>query len=161
MPLKPQPTPKVAAPASSSLSIRRRSGKSTGAPSRLRRLSAHDPERRRGREHGGPHDDGELRPPLAEDVEKAEYVGGVRHAGDEKASAEQQAREQRREEFHGAPAWRTTNTVSTAADMKTSVATSERVDRFARPQTPCPLVQPAPICVPAPTSSPDIAAKAQ
>ena len=42
-----------------------------------------------------------------------------------------------------------------------NVATSERVDRFASPHTPWPLVQPLPICVPAPTSSPETIAQAQ
>ena len=99
-------------------------------------VAPHEPEGRRGGEHGGAHHECQLRPPLAEDVEKAEYVGRVRHSGDEQTRPEQQTREQRGEKFHGTPPWRTTNTVSTADVMKTSVATSERVDRFASPQTP-------------------------
>ncbi len=40
--------------------------------------------------------------------------------------------------------------------MKVSTATSERADRRARPHTPWPLVQPPPMRVPKPTSTPAI-----
>ena len=38
--------------------------------------------------------------------------------------------------------------------MKVTVATTERGDSRAIPHTPCPLVQPPPVAVPNPTSSP-------
>src|SRR6185295_10904079 len=83
----------------------------------------------------------------------------VRHSGDQQARSEEQSRHECGEKFHDVLPWRTTNTVTIAAVMNTSAATSERVDRFARPHTPWPLVQPPPICVPAPTSSPDTVAQ--
>ena len=45
-------------------------------------------------------------------------------------------------------------TVRAATAMKTPVATTERGDRRARPQTPWPLVQPEPQRVPKPTIRP-------
>lgn len=50
--------------------------------------------------------------------------------------------------------WRTTKTVTIAAARKVRVATSERGESRARPQTPWPLVQPLPSPVPSPTSRP-------
>ena len=47
-----------------------------------------------------------------------------------------------------------TKTVNAALNMKTPVATHERGDRRAIPQTPCPEVQPEPSRVPNPTSRP-------
>ena len=44
--------------------------------------------------------------------------------------------------------------MTTAVAMKMAVATSERGESRANPQTPCPLVQPPPRRVPKPTSSP-------
>ena len=43
-------------------------------------------------------------------------------------------------------------TVMTAAPMKTTVATIDRADTRAKPQTPWPEVQPLPIRLPNPTS---------
>ena len=54
-----------------------------------------------------------------------------------------------------------TKTVATATAMNTQVATSERGERRARPQTPCPLVQPPPYPDPNPTSSPPAKANVQ
>lgn len=50
--------------------------------------------------------------------------------------------------------WRTRKTVNAPLSMKVSVATSDRGDNRARPQTPWPLVQPLPWDVPQPTSKP-------
>jgi hypothetical protein len=44
--------------------------------------------------------------------------------------------------------------VATAVVMKRAVATNERGESRANPQTPCPLAQPPPRRVPMPTSSP-------
>jgi hypothetical protein len=46
------------------------------------------------------------------------------------------------------------NTVAAAAAMKVAVATRERIENRARPQMPCPLVQPEPKVVPTPTMNP-------
>ena len=51
--------------------------------------------------------------------------------------------------------WRTTYTVTKPANIKQSVAIIDRVDKREMPQTPCPLVQPAPKRVPMPTSNPE------
>ena len=89
---------------------------------------------------GGAHDTEEARIPGAGDVEKAEDLGGVRHAGDAQADREQETGGESRERSraHDAPprTWRLTKTVTTAAAMKTIVATMERGERRAMPQTP-------------------------
>ena len=52
-------------------------------------------------------------------------------------------------------------TVMTAAPMKTTVATIDRADTRAKPQTPWPEVQPLPIRLPNPTSKPATATSAR
>ena len=63
------------------------------------------------------------------------------------ADAERKAGDERAECYHGGPqpptTWRSTNTVAKPAAMKARVATSERGESRASPQTPWPLVQPA------------------
>src|SRR5262249_50519324 len=118
-------------------------------------------ERRRRGDRAPDHHQRELRPPLAENVEEAEHVRGICHPRDQQAGTEQCARDERREKFHGGRPCRTTANVRTAGDMDTTVCTSERRDRFARPQTPWPLVHPLPSRAPIPTSNPATSASTQ
>src|SRR5690606_18827124 len=103
------------------------------------------------------HHEGEARVPGSEQIEEAEHLGGARHAGDGEAeAAEQPGAEGGGIGPHAEPPqrWRTTQPVAKPAIMNATVATTERSDRRLIPQTPWPLVQPLPSCVPKPTRSP-------
>jgi hypothetical protein len=102
------------------------------------------------------HHEDERWVPAPGDVEEGQYLGGVAHPGQDQARAEQQAGDEGGNHGHGIilkcdasrKRWRR------PASMKHSVATSERGDSLAMPQTPWPLVQPEPKRVPRPTSRP-------
>ena len=104
------------------------------------------------------HDEREAGVPVAEYVEEAEHLCRVHHLRDEQSEAEHEAR---RRDWRRSAAWlslqrrdATRQPPSTAVAMNTPVATSDRGERRATPQTPCPLVQPLPSRVPKPTSRP-------
>src|SRR6185369_11306192 len=117
-----------------------------------RRIAGRFAERTGGREaaqerdHGdaADHDEGERRiPRAAGDVEKAEHLRRLRHAGDAEPDGEEEAADEADRGPHGVPpTWRTMKTVSMPAPMKMQVAASERGDRRLTPHRPCPLVQP-------------------
>ncbi len=88
------------------------------------------------------HDEGERRVPAARDVEEADHLARVGHAGDDEPDAEHQAGGESGERVH--IRCLVTKTVAMPAAMNAPVATSERGDRRDSPHTPWPLVQPAP-----------------
>ena len=94
----------------------------------------------------------------AGEIEEAQHLGRIGHAREAEAEAEQEADEKAASTRVMArlpqSTWRTTNTVAKPAAMNVRVATSERGDRRARPQTPWPLVQPLARRVPKPTRRP-------
>src|SRR3546814_19060101 len=96
------------------------------------------------------HHEAERWIPGAGDVEKADDLDWIGHAGQRQAKTEQGAADQREHDFHRRPASRITNTVSTAQPMNVATAASERPDSRARPQTPCPDAQPFPRPPPTP-----------
>src|SRR5690606_25778472 len=109
-----------------------------------------DGERRR-------HDQQQAGVPGAEDVEKVQNLGRIGHAGDGDAGAEDEtdgSSSQNAEHQKPPNRWRMTNTVIAVVAMKVAVATIDRGERRAMPQTPCPLVQPPPNMTPTPTSKP-------
>src|SRR6185295_1706280 len=99
------------------------------------------------------HDERERWIPRAADVEEAGDLGRDRHPAEDQAEGEQRA-------GHGGDgeldhAWAPTSaTVIAAVIMKVATAAIDRGDSRARPHTPWPLVQPSPMVVPMPTSSP-------
>src|SRR4051812_31208076 len=84
------------------------------------------------------HHEAERRVPVAEEVEEADDLARIAHAGKEQADAEHQAGGEGGEGAHAR--CRTTKTVAMPAPMKARVATSERGESRDRPHTPWPLV---------------------
>ena len=106
---------------------------------------------------GAAHDEGERRVPGAGQVQEADHLAGVGHAGNHQAPAEEKADGEfgcalQVGVFHGdvlrGCVHRThskcliTKTMAKPAAMKVPVATIERGDRRDSPHTPWPLVQP-------------------
>ena len=123
---------------------------------------------------GAAHHKGQAGIPLAgdgigkqsRDVQKANDLGWIGHAGENQAGGKHQAGDQADDDAlcavagvyldaglcgtHAAPPAikPVTVTVSMAAAMKTTTAISERAERRPKPQTPWPDVQPLPRTVP-------------
>jgi len=76
--------------------------------------------------------------PDAEYVEEAQHLGGIRHPGDREARAEHDPADPRDSDSHHLTPnpCRTRTTVSAAVVMKSTVATMERREPRAMPQTP-------------------------
>ena len=87
---------------------------------------------------GANHYEGEAGIPVTKDVEEANDLGRIGHARNDKSGAEDETREERHElRPHGSPPrLRTTATVTVPVAMKVAVATSDRLDKRLRPQTP-------------------------
>ena len=121
----------------------------------------HEPPRQRQRggidRDAAEHHERQARVPRTADVEKAEHLAGLGHAGEREAAAKQHPGEEReRARPHSAPSQRpVTVAVTMPSSMNTMVAAIERRDRRLVPHRPWPLVQPPPSRVPAPTSRPD------
>ncbi len=135
MPLKPQPTPKIALPMIRRRSILRRSAVDDEAEQGL--FSTVREQIRRGchrdrRGHGV--DQGRL--PVSGDIQK----GPVRCWGwscpTAATAAKQESGGERAEKLHGRPSRFTQKTVTMAMPIKVNVATRERGDRLAIPHTP-------------------------
>lgn len=97
-------------------------------------------------EYGAAHDERERRIPQTGEIEKPDDLGRVRHARDDQSDAENQTHDKLGEATHHAftRRCRITKTMKNPAPMKATVATKDRGDNRDSPQTPCPLVQPAP-----------------
>src|SRR5690606_27878954 len=111
------------------------------------------------------HHEGERGIPGAGNIEKTQHPSRIHHFGQRETEAEEHAAHQRHDtgkgialldwSCHAAPhKCRSTKTVSAPVSMKVAVATMERGESRARPQTPWPLVQPLPRRAPKPTSRP-------
>ena len=131
-----------------------------GSPSRATRRDARNAESRQRDGDRARHHEGERRVPIAGEIEEAQNFLRIVHAREDEPEAEQEAggeRDQVARHDICAPqltTCRAKNTTAKPAAMKMSVATSERGDRRARPQTPCPLVQPEPRRAPKPAKNP-------
>src|SRR5512135_210406 len=91
------------------------------------------------------HDEGKARVKGAEQIEEVEHLRRVDHARDDEPKTEQKSGERIDGEAypHQPPSkWRATKTVANPAAMKIAVATMDRGESRAIPQTPWPLVQP-------------------
>lgn len=115
--------------------------------------SSHEPDDRCVHRDRARHHEGELRIPRAGHIEKRRHGARCRHPGNHEPGREQRTRERGEHDRLHAAAPATSTTIAALA-MNVSTATSDRFDSRARPQTPCPLVQPFASVVPAPTRIP-------
>src|SRR5215207_11283205 len=113
---------------------------------------------RHGDEQRAAHDEGEGGVPTPGYVEESYDFGRVHHPRDGEPEAEDDAATKSRENPKNGhqKACPVRKTVTIATPKNTAVAITERQERSARPHRPWPLVQPEPMRVPKPTSSPPI-----
>src|SRR5690606_20142356 len=111
-----------------------------------------------GNDHGASEDQGQAWLPSSEDIEKALSAGGVQHARQREAEAEDDTGSERYGGLEGIqdgrPSPLMTEPATTPLVRKVATAAIDRGDRRASPRTPCPLVQPDPSLEPKPTRSP-------
>src|SRR5207247_7612787 len=116
-------------------------------------------EEDRGHRDGSRHHEEQARVPITGDVQEVEHLARIRHAREPQADAEQKSRAERRDHEGTPSTWRMITAVAMPVARKIATATSERIEKRPRPQTPWPLVQPPLTRVPRPTSSPPAAAQ--